>query len=139
MSPPDIIALRGISRRGAEGPHDFRCPAQRIADRHDRAQLPDRRILRACPAARCCSRRRRQLLSALATIELDGVARRMLLCPPDLDWDRLQVLLEQAGIDTIVTDRPLHRCGAGKRTIIGIDLPERRAVGRKIGPLRPNG
>jgi len=25
-----------------------------------------------------------QLLSALAMIELDGVARRMLLCPPDL-------------------------------------------------------
>ena len=74
----------------------------------------------------------RQLLSALAMIELDGVARRILLCPPDLDWDRLQVLLEQARIDTIVTDQPLDRCSAGKRIVIGVDLPERRAVGRKV-------
>ncbi|MCW2080070.1 UNVERIFIED_ORG: acyl-CoA synthetase (AMP-forming)/AMP-acid ligase II [Bradyrhizobium japonicum] len=65
-------------------------------------------------------------------IELDGVARRILLGPPDLDWDRLQVLLEQAGIDTIVTDQPLHRCSAGMRAIIGVDLPERKAVGRKV-------
>ncbi|MCP2064550.1 UNVERIFIED_ORG: acyl-CoA synthetase (AMP-forming)/AMP-acid ligase II [Bradyrhizobium japonicum] len=65
-------------------------------------------------------------------IELDGVARRILLGPPDLDWDRLQVLLDQAGIDTIVTDQPLHRCSAGKRAIIGVDLPERKAVGRKV-------
>src|SRR5207244_535965 len=72
-----------------------------------------------------------QLLSALAMIELDGVARRMLLSPPDLDWDRLQVLLQQAEIDTIVTDRPLHQYGAGKYSLIGIDLPERRAVGWK--------
>ena len=31
-----------------------------------------------------------QLQSALAMIELDGVARRMLLCPPDLDPDHIE-------------------------------------------------
>ena len=72
-----------------------------------------------------------QLLSALAMIEIDGVARRMLLCPPDLEWDRLQVLLEQAEIDTIVTDRPLHRCSAGKYNVIGIDLSQQRVVRRE--------
>jgi len=45
-----------------------------------------------------------QLLSALAMIELDGVARRMLLCPPDLNSEHIQALIEDAGIDAIVTD-----------------------------------
>src|SRR5258705_3961780 len=50
-----------------------------------------------------------QLQSALAMIELDGVARRMLLCPPDQDPDRIQDLLAIAEIDAIVTDRLLHQ------------------------------
>ncbi len=69
-----------------------------------------------------------QLLSALAMIELDGVARRMLLCPPDLDPDRIQALLAEAEIDAIVTDRPLHRCDAGAYLVVGASLPERAAV-----------
>ena len=69
-----------------------------------------------------------QLLSALAMIELDGVARRMLLCPPDLDPDRIQALLADAEIDAIVTDRPLHRCDAGAYLVVGASLPERAAV-----------
>lgn len=131
MSPPDIIALRQYL--GAGPKHRTISDARHsvsLADMIEHScltggswELSGRSVLLATS---------RQLLSALAMIELDGVARRMLLCPPDLDWDLLQVLLEQAGIDTIVTDRPLHRCSAGKRTIIGIDLPERRAVGRKV-------
>src|SRR5258708_30573975 len=47
-----------------------------------------------------------QLLSAIAMTEIDGVARRMLLCPPDLSADHFQALIEDAEIDAIVTDEP---------------------------------
>ncbi|MGX0996247.1 acyl-CoA synthetase (AMP-forming)/AMP-acid ligase II [Bradyrhizobium diazoefficiens] len=131
MSPPDIIALRQYL--GA-GPKD-----RTISDARHSVSLTDM-IEHSCltggsfelSGRSVLLATSRQLLSALAMIELDGVARRILLGPPDLDWDRLQVLLDQAGIDTIVTDQPLHRCSAGKRAIIGVDLPERKAVGRKV-------
>ena len=70
----------------------------------------------------------RQLLSALAMIELDGVARRMLLCPPDLDPDRIQALLSDAEIDAIVTDRLLPNWDAGASLVVSAGLPERGAV-----------
>jgi acyl-coenzyme A synthetase/AMP-(fatty) acid ligase len=47
-----------------------------------------------------------QLTSAIAMTELDGVARRMLLCPPDLNADHVNTLIEDADIDAIVTDHP---------------------------------
>jgi acyl-CoA synthetase (AMP-forming)/AMP-acid ligase II len=47
-----------------------------------------------------------QLMSALVMIELDGVARRMLLCPPDFNSDHLGALIADAGIDAVITDRP---------------------------------
>jgi acyl-coenzyme A synthetase/AMP-(fatty) acid ligase len=47
-----------------------------------------------------------QFLAGLAMIEIDGIARRMLLCPPDLNADHLQALVEDAEIDAVVTDRP---------------------------------
>ena len=47
-----------------------------------------------------------QFLAGLAMIEIDGVARRMLLCPPDLNADHLQAIVEDADIDAVVTDQP---------------------------------
>jgi acyl-coenzyme A synthetase/AMP-(fatty) acid ligase len=47
-----------------------------------------------------------QLASALAMIEIDGVARRMLLCPPDLNPDHVKTLIADAEIDAVVTDDP---------------------------------
>ena len=47
-----------------------------------------------------------QLMSALAMIEIDGVARRMLLCPPNLKADQLKTLIDDAEIDAVVTDQP---------------------------------
>ncbi|WP_407178376.1 class I adenylate-forming enzyme family protein [Bradyrhizobium sp. STM 3562] len=66
-----------------------------------------------------------QLLAALAMIELDGVARRLLLCPPDLKDDHIQALINDAGIDAIVTDQPLRWSDAGVYLIVGACLPER--------------
>ncbi|RXT54064.1 AMP-binding protein [Bradyrhizobium betae] len=131
MSQPDVVALRQYL-----GPE---LKERTISDARHSVSLTDI-VQHSCLTGRSCELSGRsvllatsgQLLSALAMIELDGVARRLLLCPPDIDWDRLQVLLEQADIDTIVTDRPLHRCTAGKYIVIGVDLPERRAMGSEV-------
>jgi len=45
-----------------------------------------------------------QLTSGLAMIELDGVARRLVLCPPDLPADHLPLIVQAADIDVIVSD-----------------------------------
>jgi acyl-coenzyme A synthetase/AMP-(fatty) acid ligase len=46
-----------------------------------------------------------QFVTALVLIELDGVARRILLCPPDVSVPHLHSLVPIAEVDTIVTDR----------------------------------
>lgn len=48
---------------------------------------------------------RDQLPAALALIELDGVARRIVLCPPDLVAAHLPEIAENAEADAIVSDR----------------------------------
>jgi len=45
------------------------------------------------------------IFAALALIELDGVARRVVLCPPDLSDDDLPYVIETAGIDVLVADK----------------------------------
>ena len=48
---------------------------------------------------------RDQLTAALALIELDGVARRVVICPPDLSPAHLPSVIARAGGDAIVSDR----------------------------------
>jgi acyl-coenzyme A synthetase/AMP-(fatty) acid ligase len=55
----------------------------------------------------------RQLLSASSMIEVDGVARRMLLFPADVSPDSIQVLMGEADIDVVVTDQPERWAAAG--------------------------
>jgi acyl-CoA synthetase (AMP-forming)/AMP-acid ligase II len=45
------------------------------------------------------------LFAALALVELDGVARRIVLCPPDLAQEALPGVIEAAGIDAVVFDQ----------------------------------
>ncbi len=45
-----------------------------------------------------------QLTAALALMELDGTARRIVLCPPDLTDEHLQIVASAAEADTLVTD-----------------------------------
>src|ERR1700686_4363092 len=45
-----------------------------------------------------------QLISGIVMVELDGVAQRMLLCPPDLDTEHVKTLIEDAEIDVVVSD-----------------------------------
>ena len=70
-----------------------------------------------------------QLISALAMTEIDGVARRMLLCPPDLNADHVKTLIEDAEIDAIVTDEPARWTDADVYLVVAARGPV-RAVAR---------
>jgi acyl-coenzyme A synthetase/AMP-(fatty) acid ligase len=105
MSPREVFALRDYL--GAE------LKGRTISDARQLVSLTD--ILRqTCLADRLGELSGRsvllavadQLVSGLAMTEIDGVARRMLLCPPDFNADYLQTLIEDAAIDAVVTDHP---------------------------------
>ena len=56
-----------------------------------------------------------QLTAALTLIELDGVARRMILCPADFPREHLPVVIANGEVDAIVSDtdtRDLHALDA---------------------------
>ncbi len=69
-----------------------------------------------------------QLSSALAMMEIDGVARRMLLCPPDLNADHIQALVEDAGIDAVVTDSPARWAASGIALVVTVQPLQRTAT-----------
>ncbi len=46
-----------------------------------------------------------QLAAAVALLELDGLVRRLVLCPPDLPTESIPAIMEGADIDAIVSDR----------------------------------
>lgn len=69
-----------------------------------------------------------QLISALAMMEIDGVARRMLLCPPDPNADHVQALIDDAEIDAIVTDQPPRWADFGVYQVVAARAPERRGA-----------
>lgn len=52
-----------------------------------------------------------QLPASLALVELDGIARRIVVCTPDLAAEHLPALAETAEIDVVVTDE--RRAAAG--------------------------
>ncbi len=47
-----------------------------------------------------------QLFAALGLIELDGVAARIVIAPPDVKPEHLQSVIERAGITVVVSDDP---------------------------------
>ncbi len=54
-----------------------------------------------------------QLTAALALIELDGIARRLVLCPSDFPPEHLPFVVDSASVDAIVSDQ----------TVSGLNLP----------------
>jgi acyl-CoA synthetase (AMP-forming)/AMP-acid ligase II len=122
MSPREIVALR-----------DYLVPELRgrvIADARHCLSLTDT-LWQSCLGGRAGELSGRsvllavadQLISALAMIEIDGVARRMLLCPPDLDPAHLDSLTADAAIDAVVTDQPERWTGRAIRLVITAGLP----------------
>jgi acyl-coenzyme A synthetase/AMP-(fatty) acid ligase len=55
-----------------------------------------------------------QLIAAAALIELDGVARRMVLCPPDVLEEDLASIVESAEVDAIVSDGIIKSPGTAR-------------------------
>src|SRR5665213_1069831 len=72
-----------------------------------------------------------QLISGLVMTEVDGVARRMLLCPPDLNADHLQSLMQDAYIDAVVTDQPERWVSSDVKLIVPAGPPMRATVTTK--------
>src|SRR3984957_15043240 len=68
-----------------------------------------------------------QLVSGLAIMELDGGARGMRLCPPDLASDHLSSLIADAEIDAVVTDSPTQWTASGIKVIVTAQTPLRTA------------
>jgi acyl-coenzyme A synthetase/AMP-(fatty) acid ligase len=65
---------------------------------------------------------RDQLTAALAMIELDGLARRMILCPPDLAAEHLRAVISTAGADACVRDAAGPRLDESDvETCIGVE------------------
>jgi acyl-CoA synthetase (AMP-forming)/AMP-acid ligase II len=105
MRQPDGRSLSDLTAVGGLSPRRF------IADATGRVGLDclvtgsgvvappmtflDKSILISCE---------RQLPAVLALLRLDGVARRVLLCPPDLAPAHVPAVLEEARVDAIVSD-----------------------------------
>jgi acyl-CoA synthetase (AMP-forming)/AMP-acid ligase II len=55
---------------------------------------------------------RDQLAAAVALIELDGVAARIIVCPPETPLEHFPLLIQKGQVDTVVTDYDLpdHHC-----------------------------
>jgi acyl-coenzyme A synthetase/AMP-(fatty) acid ligase len=130
MSPREVFALRDYL--GAE------LKGRTISDARQKVSLTD--ILRqTCLADRLGELSGRsvllavadQLVSGLAMTEIDGVARRMLLCPPDFNADYLQTLIEDAGIDAVVTDHPERWTDANIDLVVTAGAPAPAAATAK--------
>jgi acyl-coenzyme A synthetase/AMP-(fatty) acid ligase len=122
MSPCEIFALRNHLGPELKG--------RTISDAHATVSLTDA-LSQSCLGGRLRELSGRsvllsassQLISGLAMIELDGVVKRMLLCPPDLNPDHIQPLIENAEIDAVVTDEPPRWTQSGIYLIVGAHLP----------------
>ena len=73
-----------------------------------------------------------QLTAALAMIELDGIAGRIVICPPGLPQDHLRAIVATAEVDAIVTDCGSPDTGAPDPGALGIPL--RLECGATIEP-----
>jgi acyl-coenzyme A synthetase/AMP-(fatty) acid ligase len=112
MSPREVFALRdyldpalkGRTLSDARHSTSLTDIAERTSLKGRLAELSGRSVLLAASS---------QYLSALVMLEIDGIARRMLLCPPDFNADHLQALIEDAEIDAVVTDQPDRFAASG--------------------------
>src|SRR3984885_12655969 len=117
MSPREIFALRDYLDRGLKG--------RTLSDARNCASLTDI-IDHTCLTGRLAELAGRsvllavnsQFLAGLVMLEVDGIARRMLLCPPDLTTDHLQAVIDDAEIDAIVTDQPDRFAASGIALIV---------------------
>ena len=126
MAPTEAQPLRHYVDRGPADRFFFDRAAQvRVADLTrgtslggGLAELAGRSVLIATSS---------QLTSALALIELDGVARRITILPPDVDRAHLGALIADAEVDAVVIDDPAQRAS--------YNLPICVVCSRNVTPL----
>ena len=127
MSPREILALRDFTGSAATN--------RSISDASTAVPFADLAV-RSCLGGHIAELSGRsvlvavtdQLRTGIAMIELDGVARRMLLCPPDLNPEHIPSLIDDAQIDAIVCDNPALWKSAGVSLIVTASLPAKPAV-----------
>jgi hypothetical protein len=56
-----------------------------------------------------------QLAAAAALTELDGIARRIVLCPPDLAPEHIRTVIATVGANAIIPDTLIRRREVGAR------------------------
>ena len=109
MNPP---ASEGVRLRTCIGAVGSLAGARFLADSRRRLAMSDLEVATALPAGAAMALRGRSVLVATASqmatvlslIALDGVARRLVLCPPDLDPAHLPDIARLAAIEAIVLD-----------------------------------
>jgi acyl-coenzyme A synthetase/AMP-(fatty) acid ligase len=69
-------------------------------------------------------------MSARALLELDGLAARLVICPPDFSGNRLANALDQAKVDVVVSDVP--RSDVGGRNVARLASPRPRDEGAPV-------
>ena len=103
----------GRSLRGAESRINLSDLAGRSSLLGRRDELRNRSVLIATEE---------QLATALALIELDGVARRIILCPGDLPHEYLPFVISTAEADAILCDKPAVQFGrSGIECVVASD------------------
>ena len=75
---------------------------------------------------------RYQLTTAAALIELDGIARRVVICPPDMPLGHFPHIIDTAEIDAIVSDRNPVQLGKTRPMYFS-------PCAKKIAPANHNG
>jgi acyl-coenzyme A synthetase/AMP-(fatty) acid ligase len=81
----------------------------------------DRRVVSGCSAAVVTND---QLSAALALIDLDGLARRIVVTPPDLQPRYLAAVIGDAEVDTIISDLdPATFASLGKYRVVSCGTP----------------
>jgi acyl-CoA synthetase (AMP-forming)/AMP-acid ligase II len=58
-----------------------------------------------------------QLTTIASLVELDGIARRVVLCPPDLPLEHFPYVIETAEVDGIVSDRAPKQFGKARSVV----------------------
>jgi acyl-coenzyme A synthetase/AMP-(fatty) acid ligase len=111
-----IKSLRGYLGRPSDCAGCYLWSAQRSVSLSDA-------LVGSSLGARCSELSRRSvflrthdpLAAALAMVELDGIARRLVICPPDVPSQHVLSMIDKAEVDVIVSDRDSRDVGSSLR------------------------
>ena len=77
-----------------------------------------------------------QLASAVALLELDGVARRVVLCPPEVAPEHLPQVMREAAVDACVADTTMAERIRGAAPALKVSIPADARLDTMQAPVR---